>query len=499
MIPSDLRLLQTARRTVNELGRRALPADVTASLKAVDLALNELMLRQGREFYRTYCEQGRVLIEKGLTLEIGNAATRNRWIAALEQTAEGNSSALHRESLDAAIDQVTAVLNEVVSLCAGRSEAAVRAYLNEVTDWEVTLYAHRLENVGSGVSEVDDPMSRVTAAALQDYLRRKFPQQSSLEIKSFSRVPGGFSKATFLVELSASVKGTSSIAVRVEPVVKFMDLDGSDIADEFQVVSIAHEAGMTLPEPLWFEDDRTHFGLRFIVSRRMPGKNLGDVKGSQTALPDSVERDLASILARIHAVPLDAYRARIERCHLRRWYTFGSLNEATRAFVEYWYGQAEKSGIGASPLVTRGLSWLAQNVPSCAAAPVFLHGDVGLHNILVEDGKIAALLDWEVSRIGDPAEDLANLFTNTSGQIDRVRFLQHYRDAGGCDISEYRLRYFDVYHAVKMCIAALASLRRVEDFPGSSIGFAVFGLQYIHYTAAKLNELIALAEQARDR
>src|SRR5262245_44998271 len=62
MIPSNLRLLQSARKTVNDLGQQSLPGSVASSLKALDLVLNELMLRQSMEFYREYCDQGRALI-----------------------------------------------------------------------------------------------------------------------------------------------------------------------------------------------------------------------------------------------------------------------------------------------------------------------------------------------------------------------------------------------------------------------------------------------------
>lgn len=37
----------------------------------------------------------------------------------------------------------------------------------------------------------------------------------------------------------------------------------------------------------------------------------------------------------------------------------------------------------------------------------FIHGDMGAHNLMSRDGHLAGILDWELAREGDPAEDLA--------------------------------------------------------------------------------------------
>jgi aminoglycoside phosphotransferase (APT) family kinase protein len=57
--------------------------------------------------------------------------------------------------------------------------------------------------------------------------------------------------------------------------------------------------------------------------------------------------------------------------------------------------------------------WLRANIPSTFKAGV-IHGDVGTPNALFADGppcRLNALIDWELSTIGDPLLDLAS-FTN---------------------------------------------------------------------------------------
>jgi aminoglycoside phosphotransferase (APT) family kinase protein len=52
-------------------------------------------------------------------------------------------------------------------------------------------------------------------------------------------------------------------------------------------------------------------------------------------------------------------------------------------------------------------SFFLDNIPDQGPARV-VHGDYGLHNVLIgPDHKIAAVVDWEISTLGDPLADLA--------------------------------------------------------------------------------------------
>jgi aminoglycoside phosphotransferase (APT) family kinase protein len=48
--------------------------------------------------------------------------------------------------------------------------------------------------------------------------------------------------------------------------------------------------------------------------------------------------------------------------------------------------------------------------------PVWVHGDVAAGNLLVRDGRLAAVIDFGCSGVGDPACDLAIAWTFLSGQ-----------------------------------------------------------------------------------
>jgi aminoglycoside phosphotransferase (APT) family kinase protein len=88
-------------------------------------------------------------------------------------------------------------------------------------------------------------------------------------------------------------------------------------------------------------------------------------------------------------------------------------------------------------------------------APCVVHGDIGAHNLLVHDDRLTAILDWEFSRVGDPAEDLGVARPNVIACMDWDEFLRIYRDAGGRPVP---LGVFSVGFL-------LSQYRAISDYP----------------------------------
>lgn len=68
--------------------------------------------------------------------------------------------------------------------------------------------------------------------------------------------------------------------------------------------------------------------------------------------------------------------------------------------------------------------WQAALASSWAAPPVWVHGDIALGNLLVRDGRLAAVIDFGQLCVGDPACDLAIAWTYLQAK-DREIFRQH--------------------------------------------------------------------------
>lgn len=77
-----------------------------------------------------------------------------------------------------------------------------------------------------------------------------------------------------------------------------------------------------------------------------------------------------------------------------------------------------------------------------------LHGDLSRGNILWQD-DVPAFIDWEYSRVGDPAEDLAYLLTEQDVDVDAAASLQQaYLEAGGAPDVMLRVPTYTLFTAV---------------------------------------------------
>lgn len=475
MTPSSVQLTRAVLDGV--LRAQAMPStvDIPSLLEGIRVGANELLLREDDAFFADFIARGRTLIAEAAshagTMLLPPAEDRDMEIASLLEAAA-----------------------EATSVFAKRGDEG-RAMVARLVEWERSLHDHRLR-AAEGVS-VDQAVAGITAARLETYLRGHRKEWADPKVVSFKMVPGGFSKITVLAEISDGGGEPEGIALRIEPTRRMLDLDGMAIAAEYPLVRYAHEAGLPVAEPLFLETDPGQLGLQFMASRRVGGRTLGAYSGAAEPVEESKLKDAIALIVQIQNTPVDESSPLITGSYLKRWLGYRTLADSTLGAVEYWREAGRKGNAPASPLLERAYAWMVANVPREDGRRVLNHGDFGFHNLMFDGDRISALLDWENGRLGDAAEELA-LFIMASGALaSREQIVAWYDEAGGEPISEYRLRYYDVYHTYKVIISALVSLQRVQEDASGSLNLALFGLQYMAPMGAKLEEQIALAEQAR--
>jgi aminoglycoside phosphotransferase (APT) family kinase protein len=100
-----------------------------------------------------------------------------------------------------------------------------------------------------------------------------------------------------------------------------------------------------------------------------------------------------------------------------------------------------------------------------------VHGDYGLGNFLERDGRISAILDWELVHLGDPIEDLGWAFLpqyrgGTSlvcGLADEVDFISRYEAQSGLNVAAASLKFYIVFSLMKLAFTNMAVARCFED------------------------------------
>jgi aminoglycoside phosphotransferase (APT) family kinase protein len=181
-----------------------------------------------------------------------------------------------------------------------------------------------------------------------------------------------------------------------------------DVLREYRVVDALQGTAVRVPETILACDDHDVLGADFYVMRKVEGDVLRDEEPARFANPDAREAigyELVENLARIHEVDYDAVG--LEHGD------FGYPPGFTERQVERWSEQImwAMEVTGDEREVTElydVMEWLGDNVPEDPPATL-LHGDYKLDNVMYgpgDDPEIAAVMDWEMSTLGDPFTDL---------------------------------------------------------------------------------------------
>jgi aminoglycoside phosphotransferase (APT) family kinase protein len=171
-----------------------------------------------------------------------------------------------------------------------------------------------------------------------------------------------------------------------------------DRQQEFACLKAAHAAGVLVAEPIASCADEHVIGRPFLLQAHVPGSAQGrrivrdpNLDSYAAPLVHEVGRQMA-LLHRLKPphndldflVPADADPARQAVRQLRH-----VLDECSQP----------------RPALEYILVWLDHNAPAASTVGL-VHGDLRTGNIMVEEGRLTAILDWEFCHWGDPREDL---------------------------------------------------------------------------------------------
>ena len=277
---------------------------------------------------------------------------------------------------------------------------------------------------------------------LAEGVRAILSKEGELTITS---VPGGASRETWLVEGDG------------ERWVLRRDPEGSvslvPITEEFALIDRAREAGVPVPAPIALEPAGGRLGTAGMVMSFVDGTSVAPRVLRKPEFEGARERltaQLADALARIHSIdPVDLE---------------GVLPDPgadpTVAQIEEWERQLDEIG-ESLPAVELGLRWLRANAPE-PVEPRLVHGDFRLGNFIVDEDGLAAVIDWELAHLGDPAEDIGWLcirswrFGNDDRPVAGVggldEFIAAYEADGGAAVDRERVRYWEAFGNVKWAI-----------------------------------------------
>lgn len=169
-------------------------------------------------------------------------------------------------------------------------------------------------------------------------------------------------------------------------------------AEEFALLRAAFAAGVTVPEPLFLCEDAAVLGAPFFVMKRVAGTAAAHRVVRSDTLGGGREacaRALGRELARIHAI-------RPPRADLAFLGT--PPKDPCLAFVAGQRAALDRQR-HPRPALEWGLRHLERTAPPPVPA-VLAHNDFRTGNIMLDEGGVTAVLDWEFSLWSDPHADL---------------------------------------------------------------------------------------------
>lgn len=241
----------------------------------------------------------------------------------------------------------------------------------------------------------------IETARFGEWLAQTHPDLSTGGTLSATRLAGGLSNLTYRID-----GGTRPLVVRRPPLGHVLST-AHDMQREFTIISALADSAVPVPRVIAYLDDSADseagLGTPFYLMDFVAGPILAsrrDNAGHSPAELRAISLELARVLGELHRIdPASVGLAEFGRPtgflarHLRRWAT---QYEASRS-RELPELDALHDRLGpAMPETTRDS---------------LLHGDFRLDNAIVSPGaadgaRIAAVLDWEMSTIGDSLLDL---------------------------------------------------------------------------------------------
>ena len=169
---------------------------------------------------------------------------------------------------------------------------------------------------------------------------------------------------------------------------------------------------------------------------------------------------------------------------------FGKPDGFLERQVDRWLAHLERNNCRDLPGTAETAAWLREHIPA-TYEPGIIHGDYQVANVMFAHGapaRLAAIVDWEMTTIGDPLLDLgwvtmswprAGEDASQSGYVDMVgmpsheALLAHYERVSGRSTAD--IDYYEILARFKLAIVLEAQYARLKAGRADNPKMEAFG------------------------
>jgi aminoglycoside phosphotransferase (APT) family kinase protein len=228
---------------------------------------------------------------------------------------------------------------------------------------------------------------RIDVGALQAFL--------GFKISAVEQFKGGQSNPTYRLTAADGKR----YALRRKPPGKLLP-SAHAVDREFKVISALYPTGFPVAKPLVLCEDEGVIGTAFYVMDCVEGRVLWDqsLPGMSKAERFAIWDELNRVIALLHTFDF----------HKLGLADFGKPGNYIARQVARWTKQYQASETERVEAMDNLIAWLPKNIPPETGTSV-VHGDFRLDNTIYHpsEPRILAVLDWELSTLGDPLADFA--------------------------------------------------------------------------------------------
>ena len=321
-----------------------------------------------------------------------------------------------------------------------------------------------------GVKPVEE-RHRIDAGRLEDFLKQRVEGfRGPLEIEQFK---GGQSNPTYRI-----TAGGKRYALRRKPPGKLLP-SAHAVDREFKVIRALYSVGFPVARPYVLCEDDAVIGTAFYLMDCVDGRVLWDqaLPGMQKSERRAIWEELNRIIALLHGVDYKAVGLE----------GFGKAGSYIERQVGRWSKQYLASETQKIEAMDKLIAWLPKNVPA-AGETTIVHGDFRLDNTVFHptEPRLLAVLDWELSTLGDPLADFsyhcmswhipAGLFRGIEGlplaelgiPTERDYVNLYFKRTGRKGVDPSVWDYYMAYNLFRLAAICQGIAKRVVDGTASS-------------------------------
>ncbi len=303
------------------------------------------------------------------------------------------------------------------------------------------------------------------AERLAVVLRKEWGDQG-LTVAGLRRLTGGASRETWAFDAVRGSGERAALILRRDP--PGTERPGG-MSNEAAALRAAASAGVPEPELFVNSDDPAVLGSAFMIMERVEGETIARriLRDPEYAKArETLAFRCGEILARIHSIPTADVPG------LPVLDQLANCEQGLRDLDE------------PHPVLELGLRWLKVHAPPASTGRTVVHGDFRNGNLIIGEDGVRGVLDWEITHIGDPAEDLGWLCVKAwrfgapapvGGFGSYEQLLEGYRAGGGRHIDLESVRWWEALGTLRWGLGCIGQARRHLEGSVRSVELAAIG------------------------